>query len=166
MSTRLWGLRIRAFGEALVVVGVVGTLGSLSVPLTRAARTQTPREDEELPERRRGPGSGALDAFEAAAKNPYPDLDALRREGEAKLAAGDLSPPGALVPRVRELLVTSPNPRSEVFVSGRRLGETPLVGQWSCRDGDTFRVDVVPKKGPARSLTVTCGGERLEVRAP
>lgn len=168
MSLRIWGLRLQVSGEWLGALGLLAAVAGLAVPLGRAALVPGPVLAEPTTERRRGPlADDAPSAFEAAGRSPYPDLAELKKEGEARLGNPGAKESDGSAPRLRDLFVTSPGAgRSEIFVSGRRLGETPFVGQWSCRDGDTFRIDLVPPKGPATSLSMICRGERLEARGP
>jgi len=66
-------------------------------------------------------------------------------------------------PELRTLLVQSGPARSEVFVNGTRLGETPFAGQWSCAEGDDVRVQIVPRHGLPLVRHVRCGGSTLLV---
>jgi hypothetical protein len=66
----------------------------------------------------------------------------------------------------RTLLVQLGPARSEVIVNGRRLGETPFAGQWTCADGDALRVQVIPRLGAPLERTLRCGGVSMLVGTP
>lgn len=66
-------------------------------------------------------------------------------------------------PEIRTLLVELGPARSEVIVNGRRLGETPFAGQWSCVDGDPLKIQVVPRQGVPITRSMRCGGTTLLV---
>lgn len=62
------------------------------------------------------------------------------------------------------LSVTVGPARSEVFVNGRRLGESPYVGDYACRVGETLRVEVVPAVGPLIVRRAPCAGQTVFIR--
>lgn len=74
------------------------------------------------------------------------------------------SPPRTSAPQMRSLFVDLGSPRSEVYVNGRRLGETPFVGQWSCADGESVRIQVVPPRGMPLERKLVCGGVVMNVK--
>jgi hypothetical protein len=73
-----------------------------------------------------------------------------RRPARSAEAAPAGAPSGAqLGPSVRiALAVSAGPPRSELYVSGRRLGNTPFVGDMACKVGQPLKVEVVPPEGP------------------
>ena len=82
-------------------------------------------------------------------------------------ASASTSAPAAELPKkpeVRTLLVQLGPPRSEVIVNGRRLGETPFAGQWSCVDGDRLKIQIVPREGVPIERALRCGGATLLVQ--
>jgi hypothetical protein len=50
-------------------------------------------------------------------------------------------------PSSRQILVDVGPPRSDVFVDGRRVGQTPFLGQVRCRPGREISIHVVPERG-------------------
>lgn len=56
----------------------------------------------------------------------------------------------------RQILIDLGPPRSEVFVDGRRVGQTPFVGQVKCRPGREIQVQVIPERGFPLSETRVC----------
>lgn len=46
---------------------------------------------------------------------------------------------------VRTLFVDLGPPRSDVFVSGVQVGQTPYAGTWSCKKGDEVVIHVLPR---------------------
>jgi hypothetical protein len=54
------------------------------------------------------------------------------------------------------LAVTVGPPRSEVYVLGRPVGQTPYIGEISCKEGRNITVDVVPEQAAAISFTRQC----------
>jgi hypothetical protein len=48
---------------------------------------------------------------------------------------------------LRSIVVDFGPPRSEVFLNGRLVGQSPFAGQVSCRDGDVVHVAVLPPHG-------------------
>lgn len=56
----------------------------------------------------------------------------------------------------RQILVDLGPPRSEVFVDGRRVGQTPFLGQVKCRPGREIQVQVIPERGFPLNETRVC----------
>jgi hypothetical protein len=56
----------------------------------------------------------------------------------------------------RQILIDLGPPRSEVFVDGRRVGQTPFLGQVRCRPGREIQVQVIPERGFPLSETRVC----------
>lgn len=50
-------------------------------------------------------------------------------------------------PSPRQILVDIGPPRSDVFVDGRRVGQTPFLGQVRCRPGREISIHVIPERG-------------------
>jgi hypothetical protein len=55
-------------------------------------------------------------------------------------------------------------PRSEVYVNGSRIGNSPYLGDFSCKSGERLHVEVVPEKEPLITRTAICEGSMLSVR--
>jgi len=51
------------------------------------------------------------------------------------------------LPSPRQILVDIGPPRSDVFVDGRRVGQTPFLGQVRCRPGREISIHVIPERG-------------------
>ena len=62
--------------------------------------------------------------------------------------------------------VTAGPPRSEVYVNGRRVGQTPFFGDMSCKAGLPLRVELVPPSGPPLTYERECLGGTLEISTP
>ena len=61
----------------------------------------------------------------------------------------------------------SPGPgRSEVYVNGHLLGNTPFVGDTSCKTGMPVRIQVVPPAGPPLVYERQCRGTMIEITGP
>lgn len=54
--------------------------------------------------------------------------------------------------------------RSEVFVNGARLGLTPYLGDYTCKEGEPLSIEVVPSVGPLITRQARCGGQTLLIR--
>ncbi len=124
----------------------------------RALQEAQEAEEAALPPRKRPRPSP--EAAIAEATQPTPESGSATGEPGATEASVD-SPPAT--PELRTLLVQSGPARSEVFVNGTRLGETPFAGQWSCREGDDVRVQIVPRQGLPLVRHLRCGGSTLLV---
>ena len=73
-------------------------------------------------------------------------------------------PPGH--PRSVTLGVSAGPPRSDVYVNGRKVGQTPFLGDTSCKTGQQIRIEIVPQKGPPLVYSRNCVGGALEVDGP
>lgn len=69
-------------------------------------------------------------------------------------------------PRRVTLGVSAGPPRSDVYVNGRLVGQTPFLGDTSCKTGQEIRVEVVPPKGPPLTYVRDCRGGALEISGP
>lgn len=54
--------------------------------------------------------------------------------------------------------------RSEVFVNGTRLGLSPYLGDFSCKEGEDLSVQVVPSRGVLITRQAKCVGQTLLIR--
>jgi hypothetical protein len=54
--------------------------------------------------------------------------------------------------------------RSEVYVNGEAVGNTPYVGDLSCRAGEPVKIEVLPRKGAVIERTATCRGKSIDVQ--
>ncbi|HVU00495.1 MAG TPA: hypothetical protein VHE30_02045 [Polyangiaceae bacterium] len=75
--------------------------------------------------------------------------------------------PGAGGRAVRlTLSVSSGSPRSDVYVNGSRVGNTPFLGDTSCKTGQPVRIEVVPASGPPLTYLRDCRGGSIEISGP
>jgi hypothetical protein len=65
-----------------------------------------------------------------------------------------------------QLAVAYGPPRSEVYVNGRLVGNTPFVGDTSCKMGLPLRIEIVPDKGLPLTYQRECRGHMLEITTP
>jgi hypothetical protein len=56
--------------------------------------------------------------------------------------------------------------RSEIHVNGRFLGNTPFVGDISCKTGMPVRIELVPRSGPLLIYERQCRGTMIEITGP
>jgi len=54
--------------------------------------------------------------------------------------------------------------RSEVYVNGSRLGWSPYVGDYTCKQGEQLRIEIVPTRGNLITRSATCEGRTLWIR--
>jgi hypothetical protein len=62
--------------------------------------------------------------------------------------------------------VTAGPPRSDVYVNGRNVGQTPFLGDTSCKTGQEIRIEIVPPKGAPLAYVRDCTGGSLEISGP
>jgi hypothetical protein len=53
--------------------------------------------------------------------------------------------------------------RSEVYVNGEMVGNTPYAGDLSCKSGDMVKVEIVPRKGAVVERSARCQNKLIEV---
>ncbi len=61
------------------------------------------------------------------------------------------------------LLVQVEPPRSDVFVNGVLVGQTPYAGDVGCKPGTPLKVDVLPPKGAPKTFHVECRAGTVRV---
>jgi hypothetical protein len=54
-------------------------------------------------------------------------------------------------------------PRSDVYVNGGRVGNTPFLGDTSCKSGQSIRIEVVPPQGAPLTYVRECRGGSIEI---
>jgi hypothetical protein len=84
----------------------------------------------------------------------------------APVAAAPSSTVAAGQPRRVTLGVSAGPPRSDVYVNGRKVGQTPFLGDTSCKTGQSIRIEIVPAKGAPLVYSRDCVGGALEISAP
>jgi hypothetical protein len=55
------------------------------------------------------------------------------------------------------------SPRSDVYVNGRKVGQTPFVGDTSCKSGQQLKIEIVPAKGLPYTYLRDCLGGSLQI---
>lgn len=130
-----------SFGVCFLAVRVL--LGAVAVAKARSsdARAAAPREST---------GRSALDKLLDA-----PDMSEVKKLADAAKAEKSEKVEEPKV-RQRSIMVDFGPARSEVFINGRRVGNTPYAGQLGCRDGDKVRVQVVPSSGVPLEKMMFC----------
>lgn len=96
----------------------------------------------------------------ASASTPHPSV----RAPATPATAAPSIPAGQ--PRSVTLGVSAGPPRSDVYVYGRKVGQTPFLGDTSCKTGQTIRIEIVPPKGPPLVYSRDCTGGALEISGP
>jgi hypothetical protein len=108
-----------------------------------------------------------------AAAVPKPERPPLLDLAEELTARPEPPPPGAPdeteeeqpVRSLRLFLSVVVGPeRSEVFVNGARLGLSPYLGDFTCKEGEDLDVQVVPTHGALIMRQAKCGGQTLLIR--
>lgn len=109
-------------------------------------------------------------ATAASAPEP-PQPPALLRLADELVGAPPPPPPPPPRPElasgasVRLLLSVDVGPeRSEVFVNGRRLGLSPYLGDFTCKQGEDLKIEVVPVRHPLVTRQAKCVGRNLLIR--
>jgi hypothetical protein len=69
-------------------------------------------------------------------------------------------------PRRVTLGVSAGPPRSDIYVNGRKVGQTPFLGDTSCKTGQTIRIEIMPPKGAPLVYSRDCVGGALEISGP
>lgn len=54
--------------------------------------------------------------------------------------------------------------RSEVYVNGSRIGLSPYLGDYSCKQGEQLRVEIVPPQGALVTRSAACEGRTILIR--
>jgi len=89
-------------------------------------------------------------------------LDLARAEDDA--GATPRGSTGAAAHLIRPQLYVNMGPeRSTVYVNGVSVGQTPFIGEVTCRSGDPVKVDVDPPAGAPMRFTGRCQGTVLRV---
>jgi hypothetical protein len=73
-------------------------------------------------------------------------------------------PPGR--PRSIQLGISAGPDRMEIYVNGRLLGNTPFVGDTSCKTGLPLKIELVPHTGPPLVYERECRGSIIEISGP
>ena len=71
--------------------------------------------------------------------------------------------PSGLSLRLMLSVVVGPE-RSEVYVNGRRLGLSPYLGDFTCKQGENLKIEVVPVRQPLITRQAKCLGRTLLIR--
>ncbi|MBK8994883.1 MAG: hypothetical protein IPM35_03910 [Myxococcales bacterium] len=138
---------IRASGVAqLVAAGLLALVGARfgTAGVLFAVRERAPTLDEGAPPARPPPPPAA-----SASAAPPP-----RPAGSVVKAGTTLRLP---------LVVTLGADRSELRVNGTKVGNTPYVGEISCRAGESIKLDILPPRGNPTTIEKSCVPGTLRV---
>jgi hypothetical protein len=69
-------------------------------------------------------------------------------------------------PRSIQLGISEGPGRSAIYVNGRLLGNTPFVGDTSCKTGLPLHIELVPASGPPLVYERLCRGTMIEISGP
>lgn len=170
MSTTLPPPPAGSARRRLAHAGRVATL--LAVGLFAASAVRFAIEGFRIAWRAGEPNFAERPAPHAAAARAEPSAGALPRGPErgtrsAAAPRGPGAPPEAAgAARRITLAVTAGPPRSEVYVDGVRVGQTPFLGDSSCRAGAPLRVELLPPSGPPLRYERSCAGGTVEISGP
>lgn len=89
-----------------------------------------------------------------------------RRRGEAPASASAALPPKAPEAQLRTVWIQWGPPRSEVYLDGKRVGQTPYAGQYACVEGQFVKIQILPQ-GPVAPIEkmVPCGASTIRLGA-
>jgi hypothetical protein len=79
-------------------------------------------------------------------------------------SAHKVAPAGA--PRSIQLGISAGPGRTEIYVNGRLIGQSPFVGDTSCKTGMPLRIELVPPSGPPMIYDRQCRGSIIEISGP
>lgn len=100
---------------------------------------------------------------EASSKADPPSRSAAPSKGASRRKA-DPAAKGSGVFRLHTVIsVTHGNQRSEVYVNGELMGNTPYAGDVSCKRGELVSVEIAPRNGPPIVREVMCQSGPMEV---
>lgn len=112
------------------------------------------------------------EARAARAAAPAPETEPALRQLAEQISAPaeeiEALPAPAPAPEVKSLrlflsVVVGPE-RSEVFVNGARLGLSPYLGDFTCKQGESLAIDIVPVERPLITRRATCAGKTVLIR--
>lgn len=121
-----------------------------------------------------GIGEFAPDAdFAPAQRGPGEIVSEARQERQRLLDEVAAQGSAALVPEPpapqmlkRSIMIDLGPPRSEVFIAGKRVGQTPYGGHLTCLEGAAIDVLVLPERGAPIKKTYECTSEILPSAQP
>jgi hypothetical protein len=94
-----------------------------------------------------------------------PPLASAPDETPARKAA-EQPPRAAVAPGVPVKLtlgISYGPPRSDVYVNGRHVGQTPFLGDTSCKTGNSLKIEILPPKGLPITYLRECYGGSMEI---
>jgi hypothetical protein len=91
---------------------------------------------------------------------PLPSATPARQAALAPASSSDGRPLNVI------LGVDYGSPRSDVYVNGRRVGQTPFLGDTSCKSGQQLKIEIVPAKGLPLTYLRDCLGGSLQIESP
>jgi hypothetical protein len=105
---------------------------------------------------------GMPSATASAAPPPGPRAVPLPGEFTDSSPAGRASGPAEKEPPVRVTISVTAGPaRSPVYINGNLEGNSPFLGDISCRPGEPIRVEVVPVDAPLIQIERACRAGNL-----
>jgi hypothetical protein len=107
---------------------------------------------------RRAPAPTPEPAATAAAAQPSAGPVRKRRIAAPEHAVGDGTPL-----RLTLSVVAGPE-HSEVYVNGSRLGSSPYIGEYTCKQGEPLRIEIVPSHAGLITRSAICEGRTLWIR--
>lgn len=108
-------------------------------------------ERPERPERHSGKPAPSAPALE------WPKPPPVASELEAAPEPPPAPERGALKETLHVALVVTLGPeRSEVWVNGVKVGQSPYVGDWTCRLDEPLRIEVLPPRGAPLHVERPC----------
>jgi hypothetical protein len=90
----------------------------------------------------------------------------LVRQTTPPVPAGSVAKAAPGRPRSLQLGISAGSGRMEVYVNGRLLGQTPFVGDTSCKTGMPLKIELVPQSGPPLVYERECRGSMIEITGP
>lgn len=72
-------------------------------------------------------------------------------------------PPSGQSVRLMLSVVAGPE-RSEVYVNGRLLGLSPYLGDFTCKQGESLKIEIVPVRQPLITRQAKCAGRTVLIR--
>ncbi|MCC6216825.1 MAG: hypothetical protein IT376_18345 [Polyangiaceae bacterium] len=100
-------------------------------------------------------GATASPAAAPATSAPQPEPPPPSAEPSAAPAARSAATPAGAPVRM-SLVVDSVHGRAQVFVDGVPVGDTPFLGDVSCRGGKPVKIDIMPAKRVPITREVEC----------
>ncbi len=148
--TRAWMDRARRMCQVLGA-GLCAALG-LRIMLGAISEARAQRVVAQVAQ----PAAEKPPLFVLADELVRPETPPVAPKPEAKAKSG--------APLRLMLSVTLGPERSEIFVNGTRLGLSPYLGDFTCKEGESLEIHVVPVHLPLLTRQAQCVGKTLLIR--